>query len=127
MDDVAFAAYWVDQRQTFRPRGARLIRAELRQHGVTAPLAQTATADLGTSALDDALRAIGRRAERELATGGIVDWPRVDARLSGFLARRGFDWTTIAAVLRHLHAQHAEASNDSELSTSSGSAEAPTA
>src|SRR5882672_8501103 len=34
VDDAAFAQYWVEQRQTFRPRGARLLRAELRSHGV---------------------------------------------------------------------------------------------
>src|SRR4051794_15087380 len=28
VDDAAFASYWLEQRQTFRPRGARLLRAE---------------------------------------------------------------------------------------------------
>jgi regulatory protein len=108
VDDSAFAEYWVDQRRTFRPRGARLVQAELRQHGIASPVAQSATADLSESAVQDALRALGRRAERELAVEP-VDWTRVDARLSGFLARRGFDWSTIAAALRHLRAQHDDA------------------
>ncbi|GAC1314646.1 MAG: hypothetical protein NVSMB2_04450 [Chloroflexota bacterium] len=106
VDDSAFADYWVDQRRTFRPRGARLIQAELRQHGIAAPLAQSATADLSDSAVEDALRALGRRVERELARAPI-DWSRVEARLSGLLARRGFEWSTIAAVLRRIRAEHA--------------------
>ena len=35
IDDAQFAAYWVEQRQTFRPRGSRALRFELRAKGVT--------------------------------------------------------------------------------------------
>src|SRR5690348_9918162 len=34
VDDRAFAEYWVEQRQTFRPRGKRLLSAELARLGV---------------------------------------------------------------------------------------------
>src|SRR6266516_3730969 len=34
VDDQDFARYWVEQRQTHRPRGARLLRQELRRKGV---------------------------------------------------------------------------------------------
>src|SRR5207248_5546259 len=36
VDDQEFARYWVEQRQTHRPRGARLLRQELRRKGVDA-------------------------------------------------------------------------------------------
>src|SRR5437763_5918566 len=35
VDDAAFAAYWVEQRATHRPRGARLLKQELRQKGIS--------------------------------------------------------------------------------------------
>src|SRR5712692_1606976 len=39
VDDRAFSTYWVSQRQTFRPRGPRALRAELRAKGVDAEMA----------------------------------------------------------------------------------------
>src|SRR6266851_2423120 len=42
VDDAAFAQYWVEQRQMFRPRGARLLRAELRHRGIDAAEAEAA-------------------------------------------------------------------------------------
>src|SRR5919197_753067 len=36
IDDQDFARYWVEQRQTHRPRGTRLLRQELRWKGVDA-------------------------------------------------------------------------------------------
>src|SRR5919204_1423088 len=38
VDDREFARYWVEQRQTHRPRGARLLRLELRRKGIDAEM-----------------------------------------------------------------------------------------
>jgi regulatory protein len=94
IDDRAFAAYWVEQRRTFRPRGARLLQAELRAHGVGALLA----AGGAVSTDDDAYRAALKKA-RLLAT---LDERTFRARLGQFLARRGFDWDTIAPTVDRL-------------------------
>jgi regulatory protein len=98
VDDTAFAEYWVEQRQTFRPRGARLLRAELRQHGVDAGAAETAAETTAASASDDAYRAAQRRA-RQL---GAADERAFKTRLAQFLGRRGFDWDTISPVVDRL-------------------------
>src|SRR5712692_3574623 len=98
VDDTAFAAYWVEQRQTFRPRGARLLRAELRQHGVDAGAAETAAESTAASASDDAYRAAQRRA-RQLSS---ADERVFKSRLAQFLGRRGFDWETISAAVNRL-------------------------
>ncbi|PJF25209.1 MAG: RecX family transcriptional regulator, partial [Phototrophicales bacterium] len=34
LDDQAFAAFWVRERRTFKPLGARALRYELRQKGI---------------------------------------------------------------------------------------------
>ena len=96
LDDYAFAQYWVDQRRTFRPRGARLLRAELARLGVSPPDTASATAELTPE--EDAYRAAAKRALhlREL------DEQAFKARLSGFLARRGFNWETIVQVVQRL-------------------------
>ena len=62
VDDAAFAQYWLEQRQTFRPRGARLLRAELRQHGIATDLVVAAADQLAGSADEDAYRAAQKRA-----------------------------------------------------------------
>ena len=94
VDDAAFARYWVEQRQTFRPRGARMLRAELRQYGVAAePRIDEAEA---------AYRA-GAKKARQLAC---LDEPTFRSRLSGFLARRGFEWEVITEAVERLWAEH---------------------
>jgi regulatory protein len=102
VDDQAFAEYWVDQRQTLRPRGARLLRAELAQRGVGRAGADAATAPLEDTATDDAYRAASRRAThlRDL------DERAFTTRLGHWLARRGFDWDTITPVVARLWAEH---------------------
>ena len=108
VDDAAFARYWVEQRQSFRPRGARLLQAELRQRGIRAPL----PTELDPEA--DAYRA-GHKRARQLAA---ADERTFKIKLGQLLARRGFDWQTIATTVDRLW---------QELSTSSDSAPAPTA
>jgi regulatory protein len=42
VDDAAFAEYWIDQRQSHRPRGGRLLKQELRLKGVDVEVAAAA-------------------------------------------------------------------------------------
>ncbi|MDQ6669817.1 MAG: recombination regulator RecX [Chloroflexota bacterium] len=101
VDDEAFAQYWLEQRQTFRPRGARLLRAELRQHGIAADLVTAAADELAGSADEDAYRAAQKRA-RYLAT---ADERAFKARLSQFLLRRGFGWEAISPAVERLYVE----------------------
>jgi regulatory protein len=98
LDDAAFARYWIEQRQTFRPRGARLVRSELRQRGVDAATAEVALEALDDSGQADAYRAAAKRASQLRA----LDRQAFRSRLSGFLARRGFDWDIIGPVVERL-------------------------
>jgi regulatory protein len=103
LDDAAFARYWLEQRQTFRPRGARVLRAELARLGVEAAVAREATASLDeAAATEDAYRAAARRAGQLRG----LERRAFEARLGAFLARRGFDWDTIAPVVERLWAEH---------------------
>ena len=101
VDDRAFAEYWVEQRQTFRPRGARLLRAELAQHGVARAGAEAAIEPLGETAEADAYRAASNRAVRLRA----LDQATFTTRLAQWLARRGFDWDIITPVVARVWAE----------------------
>ena len=98
LDDEAFAEYWVDQRRTFRPRGARLVRAELTRLGVSRVGAAEATAALEASAETDAYRAASQRATR---LRGLPP-EAFRTRLAAYLLRRGFDWEAITPVVERL-------------------------
>lgn len=100
IDDTAFAEYWIDQRQTHRPRGARLLKLELRQKGLDGALAGRAVGDLG----DEAATAYRAAARRAASLRGL-DERTFKQRLGGFLQRRGFEYESSAAAIRRLWAE----------------------
>ncbi len=97
VDDAAFARYWVEQRQTHRPRGARLLKLELRQKGLAGDLAGEAVVGLGDE-VEGAYQAAARKAARLRS----VDERTFRQRLGGFLQRRGFGYEPSAAALSRL-------------------------
>jgi len=109
VDDRAFAEYWVEQRQTFRPRGKRLLTAELARLGIGRESAQAATAVVEDSAEEDAYRAARKRA-RQLRN---LDESLFRARMAQWLARRGFDWDTITRVVARIWSETSDGSDSS--------------
>lgn len=103
--DEAFARYWVEQRQTFRPRGPRALLAELRLKGVNPDAARAAVATVADSEDEAAYRAGLGRARRLHG----VDRRRFDQTMAGHLARRGFGAGAIRQATRRLWTEtHAE-------------------
>jgi regulatory protein len=96
VDDAAFAAAWVENREAFRPRAARALRAELRRKGVAEEA--IAGAVEGVDESEAAYRAAQRFARR---AEGLAEEDFL-RRVSGQLARRGFDWETIRAAVRRV-------------------------
>ena len=99
VDDAAFAEYWIEQRQLHRPRGARLLRQELRQKGVASDVVGEAV-DTTTDESEDAYRAAARKAQSLKA----LDERTFRQRLGGFLQRRGFGYEASATATRRLWA-----------------------
>ncbi|MEX1247383.1 MAG: RecX family transcriptional regulator [Anaerolineales bacterium] len=94
LNDTEFARRWTENRATFRPRGARALRIELRQKGVA-----DARIDEALEALDEeslARQAASRKAGR--LSG--LDWPEFRNKLSAYLSRRGFGFEIINDVCR---------------------------
>jgi regulatory protein len=99
VDDAAFASAWVENREAFRPRAVRALRAELRRKGV-ADEAIGAAVD-GIDESEAAYRAAQRFARRSAGLSE-DDFQR---RVGGQLARRGFNWETIRAAVRRVWAE----------------------
>jgi len=93
LDDEAFARFWLENRERFKPRGQRALRYELRQKGVTDEII---TRVLGES--DDEASA-WRAVESRLSRWAGLPADEFRKKVVGYLSRRGFGYDTIASTL----------------------------
>jgi len=97
LNDGEFAHAWVENRSTFRPRGRRALKLELRQKGLSEESIQSA---LEQAASEDSLALEAARKYVRKLRG--LDWLTFRNKLGGFLARRGFGYDVIAPVVRQV-------------------------
>ncbi len=97
VSDPRFAREWVENRNTFRPRGRRLMALELKQKGVAEDVIQDA---LATSEDEELLAYQAAIRHARKWTG--LEWGVFRDRLSAFLGRRGFTYGTIKPVVRQV-------------------------
>jgi len=95
-NDKKFASTWVENRNTFRPRGRRALTLELRQKGIDDSTIQAVLEDVDEEAL--AYKA-GQKKAGKIRT---QEWVEFRKKLSEFLARRGFSYSVITPVVRRL-------------------------
>lgn len=93
VDDLAFAQFWIEQRETFKPRGARAIRYELRQKGVEGSVIDHALRDLDELANARAAAASQAARYEKLPKDGFR------RKFGAYLQRRGFNYAVIKQVL----------------------------
>jgi regulatory protein len=93
LDDQAFASYWVENRESFNPRGRYALRYELRQKGLSEETIALAIEDIDEE--DSAYRALISRARRMPP----LDRGAFRKKLGSFLRRRGFSYEAIGAAL----------------------------
>jgi regulatory protein len=109
LDDLAFARYWVENRESFRPRGLRMLRYELRQKGLSDETIAQALMDLDEE--EGAYRAALRRG-RKLTH---LDQISFRKKLGAHLLRRGFPYEVVnPAVERTWQELKAEGENIDE-------------
>jgi regulatory protein len=92
VDDHNFAEMWVENRSEFRPRGSHALRMELRQKGVDERIIAQALEDIDEE--DLAFKAARKQARKYQH----LEWLVFRKKLTGFLARRGFNYGVIAEV-----------------------------
>jgi regulatory protein len=95
IDDEKFAQWWVEQRSLFKPRGKRALEMELRMKGIKKEVIGQVLSDIE---VDE------EKVARELLNKKSYRWknlPKREARakMSAFLARKGFNWEAIEKVL----------------------------
>jgi regulatory protein len=95
VDDEAFARFWVENREANRPRGRRLLEQELRDKGVDREIVRNAIDEAGINEIE---------AATELARTKMRSYVKLEPevarrRLSGFLARKGYNFDVVKHAL----------------------------
>jgi regulatory protein len=93
IDDTAFARFWIDNRDAFRPRSQRLIKAELRQKGVAVDLID------GIEFASDDEEGAYRSARQKARSLPRTDYHSFQRRLGDYLKRRGYGYGVIMKVV----------------------------
>lgn len=109
VNDRTFAAWWIEQRRDFRPKGIIALTHELMKKGVERSIIQDVLPKTRTSAQDK--KSDDAPSERELALRAIekrfVRWQKLPLmekkqKIYAYLARRGFTPGTITSVIDEL-------------------------
>lgn len=92
VNDESFARYWVDQRESFKPRSQIALRYELQKKGVSRPVIDEVIAqvDEETTAQTLARQRSGRLAH--------LPYPEFRQKLGRYLQQRGFSYAIIEQV-----------------------------
>lgn len=93
INDEEFAKWWIEQRAEFNPRGARLLKIELKQKGINQDLIVKLLN--GYMVKDTELELAKKLIEKRLERYQTLSLEEKKQKLAAFLARRGFDWGTI--------------------------------
>jgi regulatory protein len=89
VDDVAFARFWKENRESFSPRSRRLTGLELRRKGLSGDAIEAVIGEIDET--DSAYRAARAKAGHL----PLFDYNLFRRRLGDYLKRRGFDYEVI--------------------------------
>ena len=96
VDDVAFAQFWKDNRESFSPRSRWLIQLELRRKGIADEII-----DEVVDKIDDNNNAY-RAALSKARSLSLSDYQGFRHRLGEYLKRRGFNYRVVDHIVEQL-------------------------
>jgi len=102
VDDMAFAQFWKDNRESFSPRSRRLTRLELQRKGLNSDIIETVVNELDES--ESAYRAALSKARRL----PVSDYQTFRRRMSEHLSRRGFTYDVIKETVQKIWKEHSK-------------------
>lgn len=95
-DDMAYAKSYIRQSQKLRPKGAYVLKMELRQRGITQEIIEQAIQESGLCETEDAAYWIRKKIKCRIED---LD-EKEKQRLYGFLQRKGYRWDVITEAMR---------------------------
>lgn len=93
VDDTAFAEYWVEQRETFRPRSRIALRQELAQKGLPSDLITQTVESVDET---EAARRLAMKQARRWQHLGETEFT---GKIAGYLQRQGFPYSIVEPVV----------------------------
>ena len=96
VNDMAFAQFWKDNRESFSPRSQWLIKSELKQKGLTADIIDQVVDE--TNDAESAYRA----ALSKTHSLSLSDYEDCHRRLGQYLKRRGFSYEVINQATKRI-------------------------
>lgn len=93
IDDDAFAVYWVEQRETFRPRSRLALRQELNQKGVDRETVAEALSEV------DEIDAARRVAQKQAGRWRGLPETEWRAKLTRYLMRQGYPYDIVSEIV----------------------------
>lgn len=96
INDLAFAKWWLEQRQTFRPEGKRLLKLELKRKGVSDEIIAEV---LSTGPELDSEQLARQVLKKKIRLLQRYPWKEAFKKALGLLLRRGFDYQTAKSVI----------------------------
>ena len=96
IDDEKFAKWWVEQRQSFRPKPKRIMNYELRMKGIDNEIIKKV---LGEEKIDE------EKMAKEILGRKMYKWKNLEGfekkqKMSQYLAQKGFSWEIIEKVTK---------------------------
>jgi regulatory protein len=110
LNDERFAELWIENRLAHRPRGKRMLEQELRQKGIDRQIVDETVAGMD---IDDRAAAL-ELARKRLKSVQSLPLDVQKKKLTGILARRGFDYGVIRATLETVLGEQFDDIYDSE-------------
>jgi regulatory protein len=95
VNDKRFAAWWIEQRQQFRPKSKRILNQELRVKGINKEIIDEVLKEEEIDEISAAKRVLTKKKYMWKKYQGFEK--RV--KMSNFLARKGYSWDTIRKVV----------------------------
>lgn len=100
LDDKKFAIWWVEQRNTFRPRGKTLLKNELLQKGIDRNIIQEVLLSTKLNEKEEAIKLLEKKRrlwEKEM------DKKKRHEKMVRLLASRGYGWDTIGYAVKQIN------------------------
>jgi len=102
LNDHEFVRWWVEERQTFRPKGKQLIELELKRQGIKKEIIDEVLGQEGASGSLSQVELARQAIKKKISLYKNLSRREFRQKVGEFLARRGFDWETIGSVIDSL-------------------------
>lgn len=96
VNDLEFAKWWIEQRNTFRPKPQKVLELELKSKGVSQTIIEEVFT--GSQAQDD-VAAAKQVAEKKWRILKSLPSREAKRKMIGYLSRKGYSWEVVKKVV----------------------------